>query len=42
MKVVSNLEDNITVGKRFDIEVQRDNGGAHIRRARFHSSMVDV
>lgn len=29
-------------GKLYDIEVQRDNGGAHIRRARFHSSMVDT
>lgn len=30
-----------STGKLYDIEVQRDNGGAHIRRARFHSSMVD-
>lgn len=29
-------------GKLYDIEVQRDNGGAHVRRARFHSSMVDT
>lgn len=28
--------------KLYDIEVQRDNGGAHIRRSRFHSSMVDA
>lgn len=29
-------------GKYYDIEVQRCNEGAHIRRARFHSSMLDV
>ena len=29
-------------GERFDTEVQRNNQGAHVRRARFHSSMMDV
>ena len=29
-------------GKRTDIEVQLDSEGSHIRRARFHSSMLDV
>lgn len=28
--------------KYYDIEVQRSNEGAHVRRARFHSSMLDV
>jgi hypothetical protein len=28
-------------GRHFDIEVQRSNAGAHFRRARFHSSMMD-
>ena len=31
-----------SMGKLYDVEVQRDNGGAHIRGARFHSSMIDV
>ena len=29
-------------GERFDTEVQRSNQGAHVRRARFHSSMLDA
>ncbi len=29
-------------GKHINIEVQRKKSGAHVRRARFHSSMVDV
>ncbi len=32
-------EDN--KGKNYNIEVQRQAAGAHIRRARFHSSMLD-
>ena len=28
-------------GERFDTEVQRSNQGAHVRRARFHSSIMD-
>jgi hypothetical protein len=31
-----------STGKHFDIEVQRSNEGTHFRRARFHSSMIDV
>lgn len=29
-------------GRCFDVEVQRNSEGAHFRRARFHSSMLDV
>lgn len=29
-------------GRYFDVEVQRNSEGAHFRRARFHSSMLDV
>ena len=29
-------------GKKYNIEIQRDNGGAGERRARFHSSIMDV
>lgn len=29
-------------GRYFDVEVQRNTEGAHFRRARFHSSMLDV
>ena len=28
-------------GREFDVEVQNDSEGAHVRRARFHSSMTD-
>ncbi len=28
-------------GKQYDVEVQRDPGGSHPKRARFHSSMMD-
>ncbi len=28
-------------GKKYNIEVQRKRSGAHVRRARFHSSMID-
>ena len=28
-------------GRYFDVEVQRNTEGTHVRRARFHSSMVD-
>lgn len=31
-----------STGKRFNIEVQRSSKGAHERRARYHSSMVDA
>jgi hypothetical protein len=31
-----------STGKYFDIEVQRGSEGAHFKRARFHSSMLDV
>jgi hypothetical protein len=30
-----------STGREIDIEVQRSNEGAHVRRARFHSSMLD-
>ncbi|MCR4908534.1 MAG: PD-(D/E)XK nuclease family transposase [Lachnospiraceae bacterium] len=30
-----------TGGREFDVEVQNDAPGAHVRRARFHSSMMD-
>ncbi len=29
-------------GEEIDVEVQGDSGGSHVRRARFHSSMMDV
>ncbi|MBO6147612.1 MAG: PD-(D/E)XK nuclease family transposase, partial [Lachnospiraceae bacterium] len=28
-------------GKAFDVEVQKDSEGAHVRRARYNSSMID-
>jgi hypothetical protein len=31
-----------STGRNFDTEVQRSNAGAHFRRARFHSSMLDT
>ncbi len=31
-----------TKGKKYNIEVQRDNGGASPRRARYHSSLIDA
>ncbi len=33
-------QDN--TGRYFDVEVQRNSEGAHFKRARFHSSMLDV
>ena len=29
-------------GEEFDVEVQRDSAGSHVRRARYHGSMMDV
>lgn len=29
------------MGKDYNLEVQRQSAGAHVRRARFHSSMMD-
>ena len=29
-------------GKQYDIEIQRSNDGANIKRARYHSAMIDV
>ncbi len=31
-----------TSGKRFDLEVQKENSGAHPKRARYHSSVLDI
>lgn len=31
-----------SAGRQYNIEVQRDNGGAHVKRARYNSSMMDA
>ena len=31
-----------TSGKRFDLEVQKENSGAHPKRTRYHSSVLDI
>ena len=39
--ITLDIHARITGGDRFDVEVQTDSKGSHLKRARFHSAMMD-